>query len=42
MEVSHRIAVMDRGELRGIVDNRKGAETEIGLLMTGARGPSHA
>ncbi|WP_119461990.1 putative B6 ABC transporter ATP-binding protein [Rhodospirillaceae bacterium SYSU D60014] len=42
METCHRIAVMDRGELRGIVDNRKGAETEIGLLMTGARVPAHA
>lgn len=36
METCHRIAVMDRGMVRGIVENRPGAETEIGHLMTGA------
>ena len=35
-EVCHRIAVMDRGRIVGIVDNREGAEAEIGRLMTGA------
>ena len=35
MEVCDRIAVMDRGRLAGIVDNRPGAEIEIGALMTG-------
>ncbi len=34
-EVSHRIAVMDRGRIAGIVDNRAGARSEIGRLMTG-------
>ncbi|MEZ5666537.1 MAG: ABC transporter ATP-binding protein [Alphaproteobacteria bacterium] len=37
-EVCHRIAVLDRGRLAGIVDNRAGAETEIGRLMTGTAG----
>ncbi len=36
LETCHRVAVMDRGIIRGIVDNRPGAETEIGQLMTGA------
>ena len=36
MEVSHRIAVMDRGRIVGVVDVGDGAEVEIGRLMTGA------
>ncbi len=35
IEVSHRIAVMERGRVAGVVDNRTGARTEIGRLMTG-------
>lgn len=36
METCHRIAVLDQGRIRGIVENKPGAETEIGQLMTGA------
>ena len=35
IEVSHRIAVMERGRIAGIVDNRPGARIEAGRLMTG-------
>ena len=37
IELSDRIGVMFDGEMSGIVDNRAGAEAEIGRLMTGAR-----
>ena len=36
IEVSHRIAVMDRGTIAGVVDNEDGAEVAIARLMTGA------
>ena len=36
MEVCHRIAVIERGRIVGVVENRPGAEGEIGRLMTGA------
>jgi simple sugar transport system ATP-binding protein len=36
MEICDRVGVMYQGALRGIVDNRVGAEERIGLLMTGA------
>lgn len=35
-ETCHRIAVIDRGHIPGVVENRRGAEAEIGRLMTGA------
>ncbi len=35
IDVCHRIAVMERGRIAGIVDNRAGAEADIGRLMTG-------
>ncbi len=37
LEVSDRIAVLFQGRLAGIVENRPGAEQQIGLLMTGAQ-----
>ncbi len=36
MELCDRVGVMYQGRLRGIEDNRAGAEERIGLLMTGA------
>ncbi|MEQ8354075.1 MAG: ABC transporter ATP-binding protein [Kiloniellaceae bacterium] len=36
METCHRILVMEGGRVAGIVDNRPGAEAEIGRLMTGS------
>ena len=36
LEVCHRIAVLERGRIAGVVDNTPGAEEEIGRLMTGA------
>ena len=36
IEVSHRIAVMDRGRIAGVVDNQDGAEAKIARLMAGA------
>ena len=36
LEVCHRIAVIERGRIAGVVENRPGAEGEIGRLMTGA------
>ena len=36
VELSHRIAVMDRGTIAGVVDNEDGAEVTIARLMTGA------
>jgi simple sugar transport system ATP-binding protein len=36
LDVCHRIAVMDRGRIVGIVDNGPGAETRIGELIVGA------
>ncbi len=36
LETCHRIAVIDRGSIPGIVENRPGAAGEIGRLMTGA------
>jgi len=36
IEVSHRIAVIDRGRIAGVVETRSGVEEEIGRLMTGA------
>lgn len=35
IDVSHRIAVMERGRIAGIVKNRPGARTAIGRLMAG-------
>ena len=35
IDVSHRIAVMERGRIAGIVDNQPGARTTIGRLMAG-------
>ena len=35
IDVSHRIAVMERGRIAGIVKNRSGARTAIGRLMAG-------
>jgi ABC-type uncharacterized transport system ATPase subunit len=35
LETCHRIAVLDRGTIRGIVDNRPDAERAVGRLMTG-------
>jgi ABC-type uncharacterized transport system ATPase subunit len=37
IELSDRIGVMFSGEMSGIVDNRAGAEAQIGRLMTGAK-----
>jgi len=37
LELSDRIGVMFAGEMVGIIDNRAGAEAEIGRLMTGAK-----
>lgn len=36
LETCHRVAVLERGKLVGIVDNQPGAQTEIGRLMIGA------
>jgi simple sugar transport system ATP-binding protein len=36
LDVCHRVAVMDRGRIVGIVDNAPGAETRIGELIVGA------
>ncbi|MEM7224137.1 MAG: ABC transporter ATP-binding protein [Pseudomonadota bacterium] len=36
IEVCHRIAVIDRGRIAGVVDAGDGATSEIGRLMTGA------
>lgn len=36
MEICHRILVMEGGRAVGIVENRPGAEAEIGRLMTGS------
>ena len=36
IELAHRIAVMDRGRIAGVVDNTEGARARIGRLMTGA------
>jgi len=37
LELSDRIGVIFNGEMSGIVENRAGAESEIGRLMTGAK-----
>ena len=37
LELCDRIGVMFAGEISGIVDNRVGAEAQIGRLMTGAK-----
>ena len=37
LEVCHRIAVIERGKIVGSVENRSGAEAEIGRMMTGAK-----
>ena len=36
LEVCHRIAVIDRGRIVGVVETGDGVATEIGRLMTGA------
>ncbi len=36
MQTCHRIVVMGSGRVRGMVDNRPGAETDIGRYMTAA------
>jgi simple sugar transport system ATP-binding protein len=36
LDVCHRIAVMDRGRIVGVVENAPGAETRIGELIVGA------
>ena len=36
LDLCDRVGVMFQGTLRGIVENRPGAEEQIGLLMTGA------
>jgi simple sugar transport system ATP-binding protein len=36
LDMCHRVAVMDRGRIVGIVDNAPGAETRIGELIVGA------
>ena len=36
LELCDRVGVMYQGTLRGIVENKPGAEEQIGLLMTGA------
>jgi simple sugar transport system ATP-binding protein len=36
LDVCHRVAVMDRGRIVGLVDNAPGAETRIGELIVGA------
>ncbi len=37
LELCDRVGVMYRGTLRGVVENERGAEKQIGLLMTGAK-----
>ena len=36
LDLCDRVGVLFQGTLRGIVENRRGAEEQIGLLMTGA------
>ena len=36
LDVCHRIGVMDRGRIVGVVENAPGAETRIGELIVGA------
>ncbi|MCA0042476.1 putative B6 ABC transporter ATP-binding protein [Celeribacter litoreus] len=37
LALSHRIAVMDQGEIKGIVENTDGARHKIGELMSGVK-----